>query len=379
MADNFVVAYKYVKDVDFITPLLKRLFINLMKKNELTQVSFDNPINLKNVDVVPAEAKIVITSDPFSKTIYHDQYYFQNSEIDKLDIDVLKTTSLSISSPKTNANLVLSKECISNLKYYVNKDTTTYTLYMYDIDWTIFDNVNETLKNYTDIHLLDSSYEVIKYFFDTNNIDKQNIHIYVYDQKDLVNLNKIFVDDDIIIDGSITIYLYIGWIEEKEEKKDLFSKYMNLILNMTKYKMKMPKYKFNIKKDKLNISENNPYFDCVQVLLDEYIMQEKPNPKNYRACLAAIENLKTLNDTIKIKKEIDNGTIKMDSMMNIEEGMKRIDNIDNIDNINKTLNKLETKFKKLESDNGKYFFVFILLFLLCTFLFLRIKTNKKTS
>jgi hypothetical protein len=377
MADNFVVAYKYVKDVDFITPLLKRLFINLMKKNELTQVSFDNPINLENVDVVPAEAKIVITSDPNSKTIYHDQYYFQNSEIDKLDIDVLKTTSLSISSPKTNANLVLSKECISNLKYYVNKDTTTYTLYMYDIEWFIFDNVNETLKNYTDIHLLDSSYEVIKYFFDTNNIDKQNIHIYVYDQKDLVNLNKIFVDDDIIIDGSITIYLYIGWIEEKEEKEELFSKYMNLILNMTKYKMKMPEYKFNINKNKLNISENNPYFDCVQVLLDEYIMQKKPKPKNYRACLAAIENLKTLNDTIKIKKEIDNGTIKMDSMMNIEEGMKRIDNINKT--LNKTLNQLETKFKKLESDNGKYFFVFILLFLLCTFLFLRIKTNKKTS
>lgn len=367
--DNFVVGYKY--DYVNITPLLKRLFINLMKKNKLTKNSLDVPNYIENVNVVPPKAKIVITSYPFPKDIYHDQYYFQNSKINQLDINVTKPVSIGISPGIENVNLVVSSNSISNLQYYVNTDTTKYTLYMYDIDWTIFDK--DTLKNYKDIHLLDSSYKGIKYFCDTNNTDKQNIYIYVYDQNDLVNLNKIFVDDDIIIESNgskFTIYLSIGWIEEKEEKEDLFSKYMNLILNMTKYKMKMPKYEFNIKKDKLNISENNPYFDCVQVLLDEYIMQKKPQPKNYRACLAAIENLKTLNDTIKIKKEIDNGTIKMDSMMNIEEGMKRID---------KTLQQLETKFKKLESDNGKYFIVFILLFLVCTFLLLRIKTNKKTS
>jgi len=100
-------------------------------------------------------------------------------------------------------------------------------------------NVQNIMK-YKDIHLLRPSYNIVKYLC---NIRDKKIHLYVYDIEDIEIFYKIF--DDAIMENSITIrtnvtiYLYIGWFRDYSNK-DLFLNYMNLILQMTRYKIHFP-------------------------------------------------------------------------------------------------------------------------------------------
>lgn len=346
--------------------LLKRLLVNLMTMKELKTNPLLNLLDTKGETItrinslnVPPTAKIVITTDEDEsgnkiKKIYPNQYYYQGLRIDKLDIDIQPSSKSSLDS----INLVVSYYTISNLQYYNNSASVNYNLYMYGIHAnteelfsTFFseDNKNNIMK-YTNIHLLDifESYYLVKYLCNEDNTTGKNIYLHAYSHGDLHALIDLFENEkNIEIGKNVTIILSIGWITLSTEIEALFLKYMNLIVHMTEYKMRHGTIQFKIDAAKVNkeqLSKNNLYFDCVQVLFDEYITKKNPNAKNYRACLLAVQNLKRLNSTMEEIKKID---------ANFEDNKKefqtKIDKVDKqMTTYYSTKASLNTKYKTLD-------------------------------
>ena len=346
--------------------LLKRLLVNLMTMKELKTNPLLDILDTKGETItridslnVPRTAKIVITTDEDEsgnkiKKIYPNQYYYQRLRIDELDIDIQPSSKSSLDS----INLVVSNYTISNLQYYNNSASVNYNLYMYLIhanteeEFSTFfseDNKNNIMK-YTNINLLDiyNSYDLVKYLCNKDNTTGKNIYIHVYSHNDLNTLIKLFENEkNIEIGKNVTIILSIGWITLSTKIEDLFLKYMNLIVYMTEYKMRHGTIQFKIDAAKVNkeqLSKNNLYFECVQVLFDEYITKKKPNAKNYSSCLLAVQNLKRLNSTLEEIKQIDN-----DFEYNKKEIQTKIDEInDRMTTYYSTKMSVDTKYKRLD-------------------------------
>ena len=124
---------------------------------------------------------------------------------------------------------------------------------------------------FTNINLLDisRSYLFVKYLCNKDNTTGQKIYVHIYSYDDLYTLNKLFENEkNIKIGENVTIILSFGWIIDPSIES-LFLNYMNFIVHMTEYKMRHGTIQFKIDASKLNkkkLSENNLYFDCVQVL-----------------------------------------------------------------------------------------------------------------
>jgi len=322
----------------------------------------------KKSEVIPSD-KIVITQDPNMKNLYSGQFYIQLSKISEKDF-TLNRYNLSLS--QYLVNILVSKDTIGNLAFYSDKKNINVYFVMFDLESLTNHPNSDSLKNldlvshngslkdetvkkwgldwsqsylsiqnffasvnYREVHLLYlSHYESVEFLVKNC---KSKLYLHVYDETDLDIVSKLF-ETDISIKSNVTIVLSLGWINRYtpdynsvrtfddvslEISDNISLKYMNLILKMTQYKMRHgnTKIDFNINKDNLNIerlSENNLYFDCVQVLLNEYVTKTKPKTKDYSACLLSIENLKKLNSTMKdIKKTATENTYKIISMMNI--------------------------------------------------------------
>ena len=291
---NVVLLHSYALPQDL---LVDYLIIKLMTVDELKTVFLDdenffdefNYIPTSSSDV-PRNAKIVITHDVSNKKkIFHEQYYFQGNLIKDLDIDVVASGN----DIPDSVNLVISEQTISNLQYYDDiPKSVTYNLYMYDLNTSSEDGFSHFISNhknnimkFTNINLLDisRSYFLVKYLCNKDNTTGQKIYLHIYSYDDLYTLNKLFENEkNIKIGENVTIILSFGWIIDPSIES-LFLNYINLIVNMTEYKMRHGTIQFKIDASKLNkekLSKNNLYFECVQVLFDEYITKKRPNAKN---------------------------------------------------------------------------------------------------
>ena len=292
--------------------LLRRLSVKLMNEKELknNDLYFDNLTNIVGPKDVPKNAKIVISTNPIKKTIYPNQYYFQGSLIQELDIDVESTFDDSPNS----VNLVVSGQKISNLEYYEETLTVNYNLYMYHMHsiesedkFSQFWSANESnIMKYTNIHLLElSSYYLVKYLCGPTNTTGKKINLYLYDENDIKILTEIF-ENDITIGSNVTINFYLGWIYSLKHSESFILNYMNLILKMTEYKMRnygneyynsSKHFQLELKMNTETLSKNYLYFDCVSVLLERFINTDKNTTEDYKACLLALKNLELLNST----------------------------------------------------------------------------------
>ena len=338
--------------------LVDYLIIKLMTVDELKTVFLDDENFFDKVNYIPTSssdvprnAKIVITHDVSNKKkIYHEQYYFQENLIKDLDIDVVATGN----DLPYSVNLVISEQTISNLQYYDDiPKSLTYNLYMYDLNTSSEDGFSHFISNhknnimkFTNINLLDisRSYFLVKYLCNKDNTTGQKIYLHIYSYDDLYTLNKLFENEkNIKIGENVTIILSFGWIIDPNIES-LFLNYINLIVNMTEYKMRHGTIQFKIDASKLNkekLSENNLYFECVQVLFDEYITKKRPNAKNYSSCLLAVQNLKRLNSTLEEIKQINN---------NFESLQTKIDEVENrmTTDYSTKASLLNTKYKTLD-------------------------------
>lgn len=309
------------------------LMIKLMTVDELKTVFLDNEnffyedyfIPYSSSDF-PRNAKIVITQYVSDKNkIYHEQYYDQGNLIKDLDINVMPSGN----DRPDSVNLVIHRHNISNLQYYDDiPGSLNYNLYMYNLKSSsedgfsqfISDHKNNIMK-FTNINLLNisRSYFLVKYLCNKDNTTGQKIYVHIYSYDDIYTLNKLFENEkNIKIGENVTIILSFGWIIDPSIES-LFLQYMNLMVHMTEYKMRHGTIQFKIDASKLNkekLSKNNSYFECVQVLFDEYIIKKKPNAKNYRACLLAVQNLKRLNSTLEEIKQINNNFKSIETKIN---------------------------------------------------------------
>lgn len=342
--------------------ILRRLAVNLINPDKLKSQDnkwiydtlVDNNKKCVNTNQVPINVKIVISNNnnASTTTIYSDQYYFQKMSIKSLDINL----SPDLHNTTDNINLIISEDTISNLQYYTNSNALNYTLYMYRIsinnEVDFKDQNMENIMKYNDIHLLElSSYYLVKYLC---NIKNKNIHLYVYDIEDIKILTEIFDDaimENSIIGTNVTIYLYIGWFRDYSNK-DLFLNYMNLILQMTRYKMRnnnIKKINIQSKINTENVGENyDSYIQCVQVLLDNYITKNTEKKEDYSACLSALKNLEKIRSNTEETKKTNTN---IERMNNEYTGYKKTiyTELNNLEGtMTKNQNYVTTKIQKQE-------------------------------